>query len=405
LWILWQIREASPKVQMAEASACDELYALGRDEEARGDVAAAADLYARAARGSGTTVALRLARKRLPETVRLVPGSLDAALALARLHHVGRRGERDDGGLRRSQKAAVRYLELAAARGSTDAMDALGYCHFEGHGVPRDGDAAEALWARSRAAQEALWDPAAAARAARARAAKRPRPSPPAEAAAEPAKEPAAEPAAPEEAVEEAAAAPEEAVEEAAAAPEDAVEEAAAAPEAAVEEAAAAEEAAPPGEPAPSAEARPPAAGPAPDAAAPADVAAPDAGPAPEPGDMFQPSETRRRAPSVTRLRAHSIDELIGGLTRRPSDAKDEDAPPPAEAPAPARAPVVDPASWRPEWMLEPGAAAEADAAPAEAAGDPMVGVEPAASPAPAVAEAAAAQAQALFEEMQDAGP
>ena len=140
---------------MAEASACDELYALGRDEEARGDVAAAADLYARAARGSGTTVALRLARKRLPETVRLVPGSLDAALALARLHHVGRRGERDDGGLRRSQKAAVRWLELAAARGSTDAMDALGYCYFEGHGVPEDAPRAEALWAESLEKQRA----------------------------------------------------------------------------------------------------------------------------------------------------------------------------------------------------------------------------------------------------------
>ena len=133
------------------------LYEVGKRHEAAKDFAAAAEAYGKAAATGGGKLRLRVNNKRLKET-RVLPavrGDLNAQVALAALHYCGRRDGDDAGGFVRSQKTCVKWLEVAAARGSTDAMDALGYCYFEGHGVPEDAPRAEALWAESLEKQRA----------------------------------------------------------------------------------------------------------------------------------------------------------------------------------------------------------------------------------------------------------
>ena len=133
------------------------LYEVGKRHEAAKDFSAAAEAYGRAAATGGGKLRLRVNNKRLKET-RVLPavrGDLNAQVALAALHYCGRRDGDDAGGFVRSQKTCVKWLEVAAARGSTDAMDALGYCYFEGHGVPEDAPRAEALWAESLEKQRA----------------------------------------------------------------------------------------------------------------------------------------------------------------------------------------------------------------------------------------------------------
>ena len=133
------------------------LYEVGKRHEAAKDFAAAAEAYGKAAATGGGKLRLRVNNKRLKETCVLpaVRGDLNAQVALAALHYCGRRDGDDAGGFVRSQKTCVKWLEVAAARGSTDAMDALGYCYFEGHGVPEDAPRAEALWAESLEKQRA----------------------------------------------------------------------------------------------------------------------------------------------------------------------------------------------------------------------------------------------------------
>ena len=329
------------------------LMDLGRVMELGGNLDGAVQMYERAAEGTGTLISVRVGGKAFPKTARLVPGPLDAILALARVHHAGRLATvATSGAFVRRQKTSVEYLERAARRGSTEAMDALGHAYYEGHGVPRDRDVAEAIWETSR--DSYAWD----ATAEVAKHAKRGRPRavapvlpprkktkpaeapPPRETVPPDVKTPALvlseayvenpahpepeppEPTAPllpEDAP--APSPPPTAEREPSPPPREASEaeprERSPSPEVADSEAEP-EPASPPPEPAappPEREPSPP----PPESDLPSGAAAEAAAAAPP---VFEPLEQRRRAPSITRLRSHSVDELIEGLTRPAADAE-----------------------------------------------------------------------------------